>query len=218
MIEGSWSPGMLLPSEGQIAAGLRVSQGTVRKALDAMAAENLVVRQQGRGTFVAVPEEGDLQFQFFRMQSDAGEKLVPQSEVVAFRKTRPDPAVRAALALPAQAWIWEIERVRRLAGEPRIAERISLPVARFADLDRIGDVPNNVYALYSTRYGITICRVAEKLRAATLDARDATLLGFPEGTPILEIVRTAYGLDGTAVEVRVSRCVTAGTHYLSDLG
>ena len=217
MIEGTWTPGMLLPSEGQLAANLRVSQGTVRKALDAMAADNLLVRQQGRGTFVAVPEEGNLRFQFFRMESDEGERLTPHSEVVGFRKSRADAFARQTLALKAPSFVWEIDRVRRVAREPRIAERITVPVVRFPDLDRIGDMPNNVYALYSKRYGVTIHRVSEKLKADSLGAADAKLLGYPQDTPILRIVRTAFSLDGAAVEVRVSRCVMEGMAYSSEL-
>jgi len=47
--DGSWAPGQLLPSEPEIAAGLGVSPGTVRKALDEMSSESLLVRRQGRG-------------------------------------------------------------------------------------------------------------------------------------------------------------------------
>ena len=50
--DGIWQAGQVLPSEMEIAADLGVSQGTARKALDEMESENLVVRHQGRGTFV----------------------------------------------------------------------------------------------------------------------------------------------------------------------
>jgi len=51
--QGEWKPGEAIPSEMDLAARFRVSQGTVRKAIDELAAENLVVRRQGKGTFVA---------------------------------------------------------------------------------------------------------------------------------------------------------------------
>ena len=57
LVDGVWLPGMLLPSEMELARQLNVSQGTVRKALDSMTADNLVLRRQGRGTYVAEPEE-----------------------------------------------------------------------------------------------------------------------------------------------------------------
>src|SRR3546814_10554487 len=67
LIEGIWKPGTALPSEMQLAQELGVSQGTVRKALDDLAAENLVVRRQGRGTFVAEHDTDRALFHFFHL-------------------------------------------------------------------------------------------------------------------------------------------------------
>jgi GntR family transcriptional regulator len=77
LADGVWQPGQILPSEPEIAANLGVSQGTVRKALDEMTAENLLVRRQGRGTFVARHDEERILFRFFRLQSDTGERQFP---------------------------------------------------------------------------------------------------------------------------------------------
>jgi GntR family transcriptional regulator len=52
---GEWKPGELIPSEVELANRFKVSQGTVRKAIDELAAENLVMRKQGKGTFVVHP-------------------------------------------------------------------------------------------------------------------------------------------------------------------
>jgi GntR family transcriptional regulator len=52
-----WGPGAAIPSEIELAGRFGVSQGTVRKAIDALAADNLVVRRQGKGTFVATHTE-----------------------------------------------------------------------------------------------------------------------------------------------------------------
>jgi GntR family transcriptional regulator len=57
LADGTWIPGASLPSEAMLAAEIGVSQGTVRKALDELASENLLVRRQGRGTFVAGHDE-----------------------------------------------------------------------------------------------------------------------------------------------------------------
>ena len=82
LVDGTWPPGMALPSEFELADELKVSQGTVRKALDAMTAANLLVRRQGRGTFVAEPEESRILFQFFHLKPDSGEVTFPQSAVL----------------------------------------------------------------------------------------------------------------------------------------
>src|SRR6266404_1763901 len=69
-----WRPGEAIPSEIDLAARFAVSQGTVRKAIDALAGDNLVVRRQGKGTFVAThTEEKTSHFRFLRIRSSAGQ-------------------------------------------------------------------------------------------------------------------------------------------------
>src|SRR5690606_3412123 len=79
MISCEWSAGTLLPSEQQLGAEIGVSQGTVRKALDALAAERLVVRRQGRGTFVSRHDQSRTMFQFFKLVNRDGKKLFPDT-------------------------------------------------------------------------------------------------------------------------------------------
>ena len=57
LIAGEWRPGESIPSEIELASRFRVSQGTVRKAIDELAADNILVRRQGTGTFVATHAE-----------------------------------------------------------------------------------------------------------------------------------------------------------------
>src|SRR6187402_480675 len=70
---GEWKPGEAIPSEMDLAVRYRVSQGTVRKAIDELAAENLVVRRQGKGTFVATHAEQHVQYRFLKLVPDAGD-------------------------------------------------------------------------------------------------------------------------------------------------
>ena len=77
--------------------------------------------------------------------------------------------------------------------------------------------PNNLYGLYSETFGVTIATASERLKAVALAGADAAALGVPPGTPALSIDRLALALDGTAVEWRVSLCLTGEAHYLSEL-
>src|SRR6187431_1357294 len=70
---GEWKPGESIPSEMDLAARFRVSQGTVRKAIDELAAENLLLRRQGKGTFVATHSEQQVQYRFLKLKPDNGE-------------------------------------------------------------------------------------------------------------------------------------------------
>lgn len=216
LVEGQWTPGQALPSEMELAAEVGVSQGTVRKALDALAAENLVVRRQGRGTFVAEHDEARILFQFFKLVPDRGESRFPESRIVHVAEGAAAPVERDVLALPEGARVLRIARVRSLGGKPSIAETVTLPAALFPGLAE-GEIPNNLYATYASRYGITVARANEKLKAVALDGTDAALLGVAPGHPALLIDRQAIALDGVTVEWRVSRCLTDEFHYMSDL-
>src|SRR5258708_12012515 len=72
LVSGEWRPGDLIPSEIELANRFSVSQGTVRKAIGELADQNLLVRQQGKGTFVASHSEERSQFPYFRITPDPG--------------------------------------------------------------------------------------------------------------------------------------------------
>ncbi|WP_244607348.1 GntR family transcriptional regulator [Bosea sp. CS1GBMeth4] len=216
LVDGVWAPGAALPSEGQLAAEIGVSQGTVRKALDELAAENLVVRRQGRGTFVAEHDERRILFQFFKLAPDRGEPRFPDSVVLSVTTGSADEAERAALDLAEGATVVRIRRLRSFDGAPLIVETLSLPEQLFPDLSQ-GPIPNNLYALYAGRYGITVANARERLKAVALGPDDAAALGVAAGEPALQIDRIALSLDGNPVERRLSLCLTEEVHYLSDL-
>ena len=214
--DGRLQPGEMLPSEMQLASELGVSQGTVRKALDAMTADRLLVRRQGRGTFVAEHDETRILFQFFKLVPDDGARSFPDSEVLSVVSAVAEPAERARLALEEGATVVRIRRLRRLAGVPVIVEDVVVPEAMVAGLAEM-EPPNNLYGLYAGRFGVTIGRAQERLKAVALTAEDAALLGVATGTPALEIDRLAIALDDRRAEWRLSRCLTEHVHYLSDL-
>jgi GntR family transcriptional regulator len=214
--EGLWAPGQPIPSEPEIASELGVSQGTVRKALDEMAGENLVVRRQGRGTYVARHDDARILFQFFRIVPDSGAKEFPDSRLTEVAAEDADDEAAAALAVPPGAAVVRLERVRSLAGEVCIAERIVVPASLFPGLAE-RELPNNLYELYAAQFGIVIGGASEKLRAVAAGPREAEFLGVASGAPLLRIDRTAFSIDGKLAEWRVSWCRTERVHYLSDL-
>jgi GntR family transcriptional regulator len=213
---GAWQPGEALPSEPELAAEIGVSQGTVRKALDEMAAETLVVRRQGRGTYVARHDDARILFQFFKLVLDDGAHPFPESEILGVKVGAADARAAAVLDLRRGAKIVRIERVRSLAGQVCIVERIALPNALFPRIEKRA-LPNNLYELYRAQFGVTIARATERLKAVAAGRREAQHLGVEVGAPLLSIDRTALAIDGRPVEWRVSLCRTDSVHYLSDL-
>jgi GntR family transcriptional regulator len=216
LADAVWQPGQILPSEGQLAAELGVSQGTVRKALDALTADSLLVRRQGRGTFVADHDDKQSVFRFFKLRPDREGTGMPTSRVTAIAEAPASADERARLDLARAARVVRIERVRLVDTRLCVAETISVPAGLFPGIAGL-ELPNTLYSLYAARFGITIATANERLKAVALGAREAGLLEVPEGTPALEIDRVAVDLEERPVEWRLSTCLTQDIHYLSVL-
>ncbi|MCP4317301.1 MAG: GntR family transcriptional regulator [Hyphomicrobiales bacterium] len=219
LVNGTWQPGMNIPSEQELARQLSVSQGTVRKALDAMTAENLLVRRQGRGTFVAEPEDSRILFQFFRLTADDGpdNDAFPQSRLLRWSQESATEVEAEALAIKSKSPVWRIERVRQIGGSSTIAETICIPTITYPGFEDLTEIPNNIYQLYSSRWGITIAKADEQLKAILCDAGDSATLGCDVGEPLLLITRIARDLESNPVELRCSRCLTNDMHYAVNL-
>lgn len=217
--DGDWRPGQALPSEQALALELGVSQGTVRKAMDSLATQNLVVRQQGRGSFVAEHTQEHALYRFFRLARPAPTRrqVTPQLGAATSTRRPSRPAERAALRLDETAEVVEIRRTRLIDRAPRIVEKIVLPVALFPGIESYDPLPNTLYSLYESEYGISVAVAREELRAVPASKRDARTLGIAAGAPLLQIDRVAIGLDGQRAEWRISRCETSDICYAVDL-
>jgi GntR family transcriptional regulator len=218
-LASGWRPGEALPSEFELADEFGVSQGTVRKALDELAGQNLLERRQGKGTFVAQHTAQRALFHFFHLIADSGERALPGARMLSLDKAKADRREAVQLGLRPGASVVRLKRLRLLGERVALHERIVLPGALFANFtDRMPvDVPNELYRYYEERYGVTVARAVEKLKAVAARPDEAKALGLKSGAPLLEIDRLAYTVDGRAVEWRLSRCDTAGHHYISEI-
>ena len=212
IIAGTWSPGHILPSEIKLAAELHVSQGTVRKALDEMARENLLVRRQGLGTFVANRDQNGGAFNFFSLVPDEGDRVYPTSEVLSCDIFSSSAEERRRLKLGRADRVVRIQRVRAIEGRRTIHELLVLPSARFPGIAEMS-LTGKMYGLYSVKFGVIVDAVHEQLKAVAATPKDAKILGLPTGSPLLRIDRLATSSDNVPVEWRCSLCVTNNLHY-----
>jgi DNA-binding transcriptional regulator YhcF (GntR family) len=134
-----WQPGDAIPSEIELAARFNVSQGTVRKAIDVLAADNLLVRRQGKGTYVAThTEEKHSMFRFLRIRRNDGLDEYPVSRLIDVRRARASSEAARALALKAGAPVIVLRRVLEYGGEPAVLDEIVVSAALFKGLTRPG--------------------------------------------------------------------------------
>lgn len=216
---GEWRPGEAIPSEIELAARFKVSQGTVRKAIDELAAENLLVRRQGKGTFVATHAEQKVQFRFLRLAPDDGEPAGAQRRFIDCRRLRAPSDVARALQLKSGDTVVQVRRVLSFRGAPVVLDDIWLPGQLFKGLtaEKLGDYRGPMYGLFETEYGVRMIRAEEKIRAVAADAAAAELLGVAPGTPLLSVERLSLTYDDKPVELRRGLYNTAAHHYRNEL-
>ncbi len=209
--------GQALPSEADLSARFGVSVGTLRRAVDDLVAEHILVRRQGRGTFVATHTSDRFLFQYFHVERADGQRDAPQVELVSFERGRLDEEAATALALKPGEPALLIENRLRLQGKPVVHDRLVIPAALFRGLTekRFRERPSTIYHLYQTEFGITVARALERVRAVGADRAAARVLGVAVGQPVLQVRRTAMGIGGQPVEWRVSTVVTAHHDYVN---
>jgi GntR family transcriptional regulator len=214
---GGVAPGHALPSEVGLAATFGVSVGTVRKAVDDLVAEHILVRRQGRGTFVATHTSDRFLFQFFHVERCDGLREPPQVELVSFERMRLDEECAGALALKPGEPALQVENRLRLQGKAVVYDRIVIPAALFRGLTekRWRERPSTIYHLYQSEFGISVVRAHERLRAVGADRSVARVLGVAPGAPVLQVRRVAVALGGRAVEWRVSTVVSTQHDYVN---
>ena len=203
---GEWKPGDMIPSEKQLCARYGVSIGTLRKAIDELAAENILVRHQGRGTFVAVHNRGPRLFRFFNLIDSDGRRTYPQLEIIGFTKGRADKAVAGRLGIAVGARTYRIATVRSIDGQPLLTEDITLSQALFPGLtaEQVHQRPSTLYNLYQVAYGINVVRIEEGVQACSAEGEYAQRLGVDPGMPLLRVRRVAYSYNDQPVEYRIS--------------
>ncbi|MCA0239541.1 MAG: GntR family transcriptional regulator [Proteobacteria bacterium] len=213
---GSCTPGSALPSEADLARAFGVSIGTVRHAVDELVAEHIVVRQHGRGTFVAVHNADRFLFQFFHVERCDGLQEVPKVELLHFDRARAGETQAAALGLKAGEPIFEIENRLLLQGQAVIHDRLALPASLYKGLTerRFRERPSTIYHLYQTVFAITVTRAHERARAVGADRTATRILGVQAGSPVMEVHRTALTFGDKPVEFRLSTINTARHDYV----
>ena len=216
---GEWLPGAAVPSEIELAARFKVSQGTVRKAIDELAAENLLVRRQGKGTFVATHAEEKVQFRFLRLTPDAGEPGGMERRFIDCRRQRAPAELARALHLRPNDALIQVRRLLSFRGTPVVLDDIWLPASLFKGLtaERLSGYRGPMYGLFESEFGVRMIRAEEKIRAVAADLASAALLGLAAGVPLLSVERLSMTYGDKPVELRRGLYSTASHYYRNEL-
>jgi GntR family transcriptional regulator len=216
---GEWQPGQAIPSELELAARFKVSQGTVRKAVDELAAANLLVRRQGKGTFVASHAEERNQFRFLRLAPDDGSAERLARKFLDCKRMRPSAEVAQALDMPTSQAVLQVRRLLYFRGAPVVLDDLWLPLALFRGLTEqlLSAYEGPLYGLFEKQFGVRMIRAEEQIRAVAADADSAVLLEVAPGAPLLSVSRVSFTYGDRPVELRRGLYDTAHHHYRNRL-
>lgn len=216
---GEWKPGEMIPSEVELANRYKVSQGTVRKAIDELAADNLVMRRQGKGTFVSTHHEARAHIRFLRLRPDEGQPHYPESRFLEVKRLRAPADVARLLDMKSGDATVYIKRLQSFDGVPTIVEELWLPGLLFKGLtaERLSEYKGPMYGLFESEFGTRMIRAEEKVRAVLASAEDAALLHVADGTPLLSAERVSFTYGDKPVELRRGLYLTSRHHYQNDL-
>jgi len=212
---GQWRPGEAIPPEKKLCERFGVSIGTLRKAVDELTASGLLVRQQGRGTFVARHSQDRYLFSFFHIVGQEGRKEYPKVRFLKCGFAGADAFASEVLAVKVGSRLMHLSNELSLAGEVASLDEIFLPVGLFPGLtaQRLRDRRTTLYQMYQDEFGVTVVRTAERLRATAANRSQARLLGTDVGAPLLQIIRVAYSFQDRPVELRFSYVNTRRCEY-----
>jgi GntR family transcriptional regulator len=219
LIKGEWGPGEAIPSEIELANIYGVSQGTVRKAIDDLSAESILVRRQGKGTYVATHNEENIQLRFLRLTSQFGLNEKLDNQLISFSKEKATNKLAKILNINPSSTIISVTRILTFNEKPLILDVIKIPAQSFRGLTVEMIVENNgsMYRMYEADFGVRMLRADEKIKAISANLETASHLKVQENHPLLSVERISYTYKNKPLEWRLGLCVTDNHFYRSEL-
>lgn len=201
IVEGEYPPGALLPTEDELAATNAISRVTVRSALKLLAAEELVVRRPGKGTFVSPGETLEESIQGLRgfaelLMTHPDQRM----EVMSMEAVPASTEVSEQLSVPLGEKVLRIRRRHQVNGSSVALAMLYLP-HWFGESLTPTDISNTpVYTLIASHTKERIARATQRINAVAADADIAAMLSIKEGSPLLLVRRTTYSEYGLPLE------------------
>jgi len=214
-----WCSGELIPSENDLATLYRVSQGTVRKAIDELVAQHFLLRRQGSGTFVATHQEEQSKYRFLHLANTAGNFEDSQNRILLCAHQKAPAIIYECFSMGPEDIFVHIRRLMSFKDQPVVLEDIWLPCPLFSklNLDLLQSWQGTMYGLFESHFGTHMVRAHEKITAELPNDIAVEFLKISQITPILHIFRVAYTYGDLPVEVRQSQNLTDDYHYVNNL-
>ncbi|MGE5484802.1 MAG: GntR family transcriptional regulator [Ignavibacteriales bacterium] len=209
----SLHPGDRVPSEAELARAHGISRMTVRKALDRLEMDGVIVRRAGKGTFVAKPKivhGASTVFSFSANLSAVGYET--RTQVAERRVTKPEPGIRSKLGLSPESSVVVIGRVRFIGDDPVALNWDYLPHPEFAEIMNMDVTHDSILKVISDITGSKRLKADDELSISLARPKEAELLGIRVGSPVFVVQGITY--DDSGEPVKYTKAVYRGDRFL----
>lgn len=199
---GELSPGDRIPPERELSEALAVNRMTVRRALNMLEGQGLIIRRQGDGTYISEPKierQASQLFPFTRGMQLRGYK--PGAKLITFEKRPGEASVVEKLQLRISEPVYYVHRLRLINQEAMMLEEFIIPVYRFLDFERFDLTKRSLYEILETEYGVTISHARQSLEPVIATQYEADLLEIEVGAPLMLERRLAFDQHEKPVEL-----------------
>jgi GntR family transcriptional regulator len=217
---GEWQPGSKIPTEPELAKLFAVSVGTVRKAVEDLVSEKVLIRRARIGTTVATHEQHNQFSTFFNFMARESGDMQIEPKLLSFKKVLADSHLAEILGVREGDPLISIDNLRIINGRPTMYDQIWLPQKKFLKLTQKGfeNREGSIYSLYQSQFMMTIVRIHEQVEAIKAPDFVVQELNLKKIDPVLKISRYAYTYGDEIVEYRNRYVNSALSLYQNEIG
>jgi GntR family transcriptional regulator len=217
---GEWLPGTKIPTEPELAKLFAVSVGTVRKAVEDLVSEKVLIRRARIGTTVATHEQHNQFSTFFNFSSSESGEMHIEPKLLSFQKVLASNDLANVFEINEGDALILIDNLRLINGQYAMYDRIWLPQKKFIKLTKksFEHREGSIYSLYQSQFMMTIVRVREQVEAIKPPEFVTTELNLKKTDPVLKITRYAYTYGDKVIEYRNRYVNTKLSLYQNEIG
>lgn len=203
IISGKYKPGTLLPKESEMIMKYSASKLTIKKAMDELVNEGLIVKRRGSGTFVKGLSTEDIEKlkvvnQFQGSSAFFADKVV-ESRILVFEVVKSEPEIMERLGLSEVSDLYHVVRTRLIDEDPYVIESTYMPVDLIKNLT-FETCSGSIYEYIEDELGLTIGSAHRKIEARKGTDEELSELGGKSGDPIVLVSQVGYLSDGRTFE------------------
>ena len=203
---GVLSPGTQLPPERELSTELDVNRMTLRRALQVLDSQGLLIRRHGIGNFISQSKIERQVKSIFRFNSGMARRgYTPGTKLISVELSRSDRKLAREFGMQSPMMVYNILRVRSINQEPVMLESYKIPVKRFPGLAEFDLEARSIYEIFEEEYGVKIIRNRQVLEPITATSFEAELLHIDLGDPLMLEKRLSYDAQDIPIEYGLDR-------------